>query len=85
MVLQRVMPLIVLGIIVLIIAAVVIFLIWHRRVTMKDVLVDEYMNSDGPCGEVNRLNGWICERWEGHPNNHWQTIKGERYDWRDEG
>jgi len=85
MMFQRVgIPLIIVGILVLLVLAIVIFLVWHRKVTMKDALVEEYLDSDRPCGNVNPRTGWICERWEGHPKKHYQTINGERFDWIDD-
>jgi hypothetical protein len=84
MMLQRAMPLIIIGIIVLILLAVAI---WWNHVHKQSRIEEEvraFAESDSACHDQDPKTGHICERWDHHPGNHRQVIDGEEFEWEND-
>lgn len=80
MMLQRAMPLIIIGIIVLILLAAALWYVHVRKQSRIEEEIRAYEEADSICGDQDD-SGHICDRWNHHPGNHRQTINGESHEW----
>lgn len=80
--LRIIVPLIIVaGVLAFVLIAWVVIARRRRDEFEEEEKLAKWMDAQHMCGEKNPTTGWVCERYEDHYENHWQTINGERYDW----